>query len=223
MRVFTLFFAAAFFIALLAPGAAFAKEEEPDKTVKKSPVKAVQKSSTSTKVPVKRSVVTLTTKSETRSTVHITDQPIITQPSPASPLSPQAGEEINWQVLASGGTNGTSTNFILLGTVGQLATGPGASTNFGINQGYWQNLSCCVGRTANVDEIGIFPTEVDLSDLGLMVDFLFLPPGSIVLPCVPEADVDALGGTNPVDLSDLGILVDFLFLPPGSIILPDCP
>jgi hypothetical protein len=84
-------------------------------------------------------------------------------------------------------------------------------------------VSCCVLRTADVDVTGTFPTEVDLSDLGLMVDFLFKPPGSVILPCVPEADVDALGGVNPVDLSDLGILVDFLFKPPGSVTLPLCP
>jgi hypothetical protein len=226
MRVFTQFLAAAFLIALLATGTAFAKEDEPDKTVKKSPVKAVQESSTSTKAPAKSTDVTVTAKSDSQTTVRLTNQPLISQPSTASPSSPQAGEQINWQVIGSGGTNGTSTNYILLGTVGQFATGPGTSTNFGINQGFWQSFGspgCCVGRTANVDAIGTFPTEVDLSDLGLMVDFLFLPPGSIVLPCVDEADVDALGGMNPVDLSDLGILVDFLFLPPGSIILPDCP
>jgi hypothetical protein len=74
-------------------------------------------------------------------------------------------------------------------------------------------VTCCDGRTGNIDLVGV----------GGLVDFLFLPPGSVTLPCVDEADVDALGGVNPVDLSDLGILVDFLFLPPGSVTLPDCP
>jgi hypothetical protein len=108
-------------------------------------------------------------------------------------------------------------------SIGQSAAGEVTGTTYALNLGFWQPWGCCVGRTADVDVTGVFPTEVDLSDLGLMVDFLFLPPGSIILPCVGEADVDALGGANPVDLSDLGILVDYLFLPPGSIILPSCP
>jgi hypothetical protein len=85
------------------------------------------------------------------------------------------------------------------------------------------NPDCCTDRTGNVDLTGTIPTEVDLSDLGLMVDFIFNPPGTVVLPCIGEADVDALGGANPTDLSDLGILVDFLFNPPGTVVLPDCP
>lgn len=82
---------------------------------------------------------------------------------------------------------------------------------------------CCVGRTGDVDQTGAFPTEIDSSDLGTLVNFLFSPPGAVVLPCPEEADVDAQGGPNPVDSSDLGTLVNFLFSPPGTVTLPDCP
>ena len=81
---------------------------------------------------------------------------------------------------------------------------------------------CCVGRTGDIDVSGIEPNEVDLSDLGLLADFLFADINPIALPCVGEADVDALGGSNPVDLSDLGLLVEYLFSPPGSVELPNC-
>jgi len=54
--------------------------------------------------------------------------------------SPRAGEEINWQVISSGGTEGTSTNYILNGTVGQTATDVGTSTNYIIRHGYWQDF-----------------------------------------------------------------------------------
>lgn len=82
---------------------------------------------------------------------------------------------------------------------------------------------CGDQRTGNIDMTGAYPTEVDSSDLGFLVNYLFSPPGSVVLPCVPEADVDAVGGPNPIDSSDLGMLVNYLFSPPGTVALPGCP
>ena len=54
--------------------------------------------------------------------------------------SPRANEEINWQVISGGGNEGTSTNYILNGTVGQTATDAGTSTNYIIRHGYWQDF-----------------------------------------------------------------------------------
>lgn len=84
---------------------------------------------------------------------------------------------------------------------------------------------CCVGaRTGDVDVSYNDPNEVDSSDLGALVNYLFSPPGTGQLPCTNEADVNAEGGPNPVDSSDLGLLVAFLFAqPPGSAVLPECP
>jgi hypothetical protein len=132
---------------------------------------------------------------------------------------------IPWQVIATGGGAGSSTNYVMNGTAGQTVTGEGTSASYILLHGYWQGLvsSCCIGRTGNVDMLGSFPTDVDSSDLGALVNFLFSPPGTVVLPCIDEADVDAQGGANPVDSSDLGALVAFLFAsPPGSVTLPDC-
>jgi hypothetical protein len=129
-------------------------------------------------------------------------------------------------VIASGGGHGASTNYDLNATLGLTAAGEGSSTSYAVLHGYWQSFvtSCCIGRTGNVDLLGTFPADVDSSDLGALVNFLFSPPGTVVLPCVPEADVDAQGGANPVDSSDLGQLVAFLFAsPPGSVVLSDCP
>lgn len=85
--------------------------------------------------------------------------------------------------------------------------------------------NCCRGdRTGDVDASYNEPNEVDSSDLGQLVSYLFSSPGTVMLACSLEADVDAQGGPNPVDSSDLGQLVAFLFAsPPGSVILPDCP
>jgi hypothetical protein len=60
---------------------------------------------------------------------------------------PAAGDTIGWQVISSGGTKGTSANFVLNGTVGQTAVGYGSSTNYGLSHGFWQEFgltgACC--------------------------------------------------------------------------------
>ncbi len=70
---------------------------------------------------------------------------------------------------------------------------------------------CCHGTTGDVDQSG----SVDISDLSMMVDFLFLsgPPGT----CFAASDVDKSG---TIDISDLQALIDFLFF---SVALPSCP
>jgi hypothetical protein len=82
--------------------------------------------------------------------------------------------------------------------------------------------SCCVGRRGNVDMVGAFPTDVDSGDLGLLVVFLFSEPGTVVLPCEEEADLDTGGTPGTIDSTDLGLLVQFLFAPPGTAALADC-
>ena len=134
---------------------------------------------------------------------------------PTQPAAvPNAGEQIKWQVISGGGSRGTSTNYILNGTVGQTAAGPVTSTNYKIYQGFWQNFSsgCCTGTTGNVNMVGI----VDLSDLSALVSYL--TGGGYVLPCVLEANVN---NTGIVDLSDLSALVSYLT--GGGYVLPSCP
>ncbi len=64
-------------------------------------------------------------------------EPIVSEPV----ISPtRAGEEINWQVISSGGTEGTSTNYIVNGTLSQTAADEGSSTNYIIHHGYWQEF-----------------------------------------------------------------------------------
>jgi hypothetical protein len=51
---------------------------------------------------------------------------------------PATGEEVDWQVISGGGeNNGGSTNFGLADTVGQVATGAGSSSDFGLRHGFW--------------------------------------------------------------------------------------
>jgi hypothetical protein len=44
------------------------------------------------------------------------------------------------QVIGSGATNGSSTNYTLRGTVGQAVIGTGSSTSYGVGHGFWYTL-----------------------------------------------------------------------------------
>jgi hypothetical protein len=78
----------------------------------------------------------------------------------------------------------------------------------------------CEGRTGNADDQGTYPNEIDSGDLGAIIALLFNPPGSVTIPCLPEADVNADGEFTS---SDMGDMVYFLYSPRGTVTLPDCP
>jgi M6 family metalloprotease-like protein len=75
------------------------------------------------------------------------------------------------------------------------------------------SAGCCRNNTGNVD--GDPDDIVDISDLSIMVDYLF--NSGTLSSCAEENDVDKSGS---VDIADLSTLVDFLFFS-GS--LPACP
>jgi uncharacterized membrane protein len=52
----------------------------------------------------------------------------------------RSGEEINWQVISSGGKKCSSENYVLNSTAGQVATGYSSSDNYGLGHGIWQLL-----------------------------------------------------------------------------------
>ena len=128
--------------------------------------------------------------------------------------APMSGEQIKWQVISGGGTPGTSTNYVVNGTIGQTAAGPGLSTSFKINQGFWQNFasSCCIGKRGNVNCTGV----IDLGDLSALVSYL--TGGGYVLCCYNAANVN---GTGVIDLGDLSALVSYLTV--GGFVLVNCP
>jgi Dockerin type I domain len=117
--------------------------------------------------------------------------------------SPATGEQIKWQVIASGGGKGTSTNFALTGTVGQTAVGSGQSTNFKLSQGFWQNFAtgCCL-KEGDCNH----NNAVNVGDVSYLIRFLF--QGGPAPNCAQEADVN---DTNSINVSDVTALVRFLF------------
>ncbi len=138
----------------------------------------------------------------------------------------KAGEEINWQVISSGGNmNGISTNYGLSGTVAQTAIGSGSSTNYGMSHGFWYAsggiTSCCI-LPMRGDLIGDgVPGEIgiDITDLVFMVNYMF--KDGLTPECWPEANVDGLGAEDSIDINDLVYLVNFMFKD-GSNPMP-CP
>ena len=134
---------------------------------------------------------------------------------PKASAEPAQGEEINWQVISSGGTEGTSTNYTLKGTVGQTAVGYGSSANYGLSHGFWQEFAggCCIGIRGNVD--GDPGDAINVADLTYLVDYLFF--GGPPPPCEEEGNVNGLGGIN---VADLTYLVDYLFF--GGPAPPPC-
>jgi hypothetical protein len=73
-------------------------------------------------------------------------------------------------------------------------------------------LSCCQGKTGNVNMIG----SVDLADLSSLVSYL--TGGGYQIGCPSAANVNSTGS---VDLADLSGLVNYLT--GGGYVLPSCP
>lgn len=125
-----------------------------------------------------------------------------------APASAQkAGEQIKWQVISSGGTNGSSTSFKLQGTVSQTAVGPGASTNFKLNAGFWQDFGgaapCdCIPGDANGSK------NYNILDVSYIIGYLYRggPPPAPYAKCSGDADCNC--GVNILDVS---YLISYLY------------
>ncbi len=128
-----------------------------------------------------------------------------------STAEPATGEEINWQVISSGGTAGASVSYEFGGTLGQPAVGYGSSPSYGLSQGFWQVFGCCEQR-GDVDHSG----AINVADLTYLVDYLFF--SGPAPPCEEEGDVD---GSGAINVADLTYLVDYLFF--SGPAPPPCP
>jgi len=128
----------------------------------------------------------------------------------------RAGEEINWQVISSGGTSGSSSSFQLSGTVAQTATGSGSSASYGLNHGYWQDFGgsggpcdCEPGNSNGDGTINIF-------DITYIISYLYLE-GPAPIPyelCNGDPNKDCT-----CNIFDITFIISFLYLsgpPPAT-------
>lgn len=128
---------------------------------------------------------------------------------PASNSQPQlnsslSGESIEWQVISSGGTYGTSVNYSLEGTTAQTATGTGSSANYEIGQGFWygfltQGASYVCG---DANESG----TVDIDDVVWLIAYIF-SGGPEPMPYL-AGDANCSEG---VDIDDVVYLISYIF------------
>jgi hypothetical protein len=136
-------------------------------------------------------------------------------PSLQSSADPSAGEDITWRVISSGGTDGSSSNFMLAGTVGQTAVGAGSSTSFGLSHGFWQEYAaggCCGIYTGGMTGNTNCDTEGkrNLADITQLISRVYLTP-EVPLCC------EANGNTNgdpagTLNLAEITRLIDFVYI-----------
>jgi len=119
----------------------------------------------------------------------------------------KADEEINWQVISSGGSlNGSSTNYRLSGTVAQTAVGEGGSTNYDLGHGFWQDFGpsgpgCCnLPGDASNNEL------VNILDVTYIINYLY--KGGPPPVCFDEADAS---GNNLINILDVTHLINYLY------------
>ncbi|MDH4156731.1 MAG: hypothetical protein OEW00_05590, partial [candidate division Zixibacteria bacterium] len=105
---------------------------------------------------------------------------------------PATGEKINWQVLSGGGTDGSSTQFKLKGTLGQTAVGFCSGPDNGLNQGFWQVFvsieGCCRGIRGNANNDP--DDKVNISDVTFLLEYLFGIPTGPAPVCWEEANAN---------------------------------
>lgn len=157
----------------------------------------------------------------TKSTPIVKDSPQIVPISPnTSP--PRAGEQINWQVLASGGGLSTMGTLTLGSTIGQTVAGQSTMGSLTLNSGFQQNFAvggstCCIPPMRG--DINYDAAElIDISDLLYLIDFMFT--GGLAPVCHEEADVNG-DGAELLDIADLVYLIDYMFT--GGAAPPACP
>ena len=122
-----------------------------------------------------------------------------------------SGEQIKWQVISAGGNRGTSTSYVLSGTVGQTAVGSGTSTSYKLNQGFWQNFAAsnCNCGDANGDG------TINISDAVFLIQYIFAHGTAPSPICLGDANGD--GGVN---ISDAVYLIQYIFAHGTA---PHCP
>jgi hypothetical protein len=122
--------------------------------------------------------------------------------------NPKTGEEINWQVISNGGTNGSSANLILKGTTGQTAVKRGTSASYELKHGFWQIFgTTCQGLCGDANN----DNSVNVSDAVHITNYVFIGGGE-PQPVMACGDANTDGGVN---ISDAVWITNYVFVGGG--------
>lgn len=190
-------------ILFIAGAVEAAKAPAKDKTVKSAPA-------TTTKSPATQAGSTSTTTGESMIPAETTSP--TGEPGQQSSNGPRAGEQIKWDVIASGGGMMSSAGFILNGTLGQTVAGESSSPGYVMNAGFWQNFGSEF-LCGDVNASG----SMDIADVVYLVNYIFAS-GPAPNP-IESADVNCTGS---VDISDVVYMVNYIFAS-GPAPCANCP
>ncbi len=84
--------------------------------------------------------------------------------------------------------------------------------------------TCCVGRVGDANGSGT--DEPTIGDVSVLIDAMFISSNFDIIPCLPEADINQSGGSDPqesdVTIGDVSYLIDYLFITGAGLGLADC-
>ncbi len=131
----------------------------------------------------------------------------------------QVRSSTNYQLqsdsINAGGGYSTSTSFIQESTVGEVGTGPSASTNFGVQAGYQQTLSTFLSISTTGDVLmdnDIFGLSGGESNGSTTVTVITDNPAGYQLTIEAENDPAMQNGVNSIADYDAGAEPDFSFV-----------
>ncbi len=114
------------------------------------------------------------------------------------------GESINWHVISQGSTNGSSSSFTIMGTLGQGIVGHGNSPNFDLSHGFWQSLGnqpTFLCGDANNDG------GINVSDAVWIINYVFI--GGPAPNPLASGDPNCDGSVN---VSDAVYIINYVFV-----------
>ncbi len=149
------------------------------------------------------------------------DQPKIAVP--ATTTQAMAGEQILWQVISGGGTDGSSSSYQLKGTCSQTAVGAGNSASYDLSHGFWQESAtggpeCCGQYTGGITGNANCSTDgkLTLSDITRLIDFVYI--SKLALCCHANGNTNGSADCK-ITLSDITKLIDAVYIskiPPAT-------
>ncbi len=136
------------------------------------------------------------------------------------------GEEIIWQVISSGGTQGSSASYGLKGTAAQTAVSTGSSATYNLSHGFWQEFggdAGCCGKYTDLP-YGFWPPgytgntncssdgKRTLSDITKLIDHVYISKEPLCCFASGNTNGSWDDGDCKITLSDITKLIDAVYI-----------